>query len=100
MIGTKHKTGFDALFAWVISANGAWAVEALQDPAMLEVVQFDTFAFLCDEKKLHPWKEDPEKYKEVEALLENDWIVYAKKFGVLRKRTKEEREKHNASCML
>ena len=95
-IGTKHKTDFDAVYAWVISATGVPAWDGFQEPALLEVVQFDTFAHLCDERKLHPWKEDPEKYKEIEAILEKDWIFYAKKFGVLRKRTKEEREKQNA----
>lgn len=95
-IGTKHKNDFDSLYAWVITATGQPAWDGLKDYATLEVVQFDTFAYLCDEHKLHPYNESPEKYKEIEAMCEKDWIFYAKKFGVLRKRTKDEREKQNA----
>lgn len=93
-IGTKHPTGFDALYAWVDSVTGKWCMDF--DDVDMTCVQEATYEKLCKENGLNYFSEEPHPI--VDGQMEGiGWIYHAKRLGVLRLRTKEERERQDRS---
>ena len=95
-IGTKHPTGFDALYSWVDSANGKWCMDMNDEE--IGLIQEVTYMELCHQNGLNYF--DGEPHPLIDSMMENiRWIEHAKRLGILRPRTKEERDEHNRSVL-
>ena len=92
-------TAFDQLYVWM-TMDGKRVVDL--DEQEIDLLQFETQSVLWEFYGINPLSKeyDAEKEKFIENLMYgkdgNGWIIQAKKLGLIRKRTKQEREAHNS----
>jgi hypothetical protein len=88
--------GFDKLYVWMTN-DGRRIIDL--DSHQMEQLQFHTLTAIWAHHDFNPMKDNnPAKEKTFDDLMYGDdgngWIDWAKKLGIIRKRTKEERLEH------
>ena len=99
---TKRITsGFDKVYVWMTN-DGRRIIDF--DAYQMDLLQFETLSATWDYHGYDPIKNDPpEKEQFCEDLMYGDdgngWIDWAKKLGIIRKRTRAEKVQHDLECI-